>query len=236
MESTGSGDERKKNKADIFGGTSYNCLFFVIVNHTASGEMMAKQLETKFWFIFTTYFFCSKIAVPVFLMIAGANLLGKVDDYRKHIKRVIRILLVGILFLFVYYLRYIAANQEAVKFIDFFKMIYHNNITNAFWYLYMYLGLLIMMPLLQRMSVHMKKNDYLYLLFWIMIFMGIMPIIIHYFPDYSYCEHFNSAILPVYIGMVFTGYYVSHEVELEWKYFLWSIVIICNRFVYYSFA
>lgn len=169
-------------------------------------------------------------------MITGANLLGKVDDYRKHIKRVIRILLVGILFLFVYYLRYIAANQEAVKFIDFFKMIYHNNITNAFWYLYMYLGLLIMMPLLQRMSVHMKKNDYLYLLFWIMIFMGIMPIIIHYFPDYSYCEHFNSAILPVYIGMVFAGYYVSHEVELEWKYFLWSIVIIIGCIVIQVFG
>lgn len=71
MESTGSGDEREKNKADIFGGTSYNCLFFVIVNHTASGEMMAKQLETKFWFIFTTYFFLLENSCAGFF-----------DDYR----------------------------------------------------------------------------------------------------------------------------------------------------------
>lgn len=90
-------------------------------------------------------------------MITGANLLGKVDSYRKHTKRILRILLVGILFSFVYYLRYVYVSQESVHFVEFLKLIYHNNITNAYWYLYMYLGILIMMPLLQRMSVYMKK-------------------------------------------------------------------------------
>lgn len=45
--------------------------FFVIVNHTASGEMMAKQPETKFWFIFTTYFFLLENSCAGFF-----------DDYR----------------------------------------------------------------------------------------------------------------------------------------------------------
>lgn len=85
-----------------------------------------------------------------------------------------------------------------------------------------------MMPLLQRMSVYMKKNDYLYLLFWNVIFMGIMPIIIHYFPAYSYCDNFNVAILPIYIGIVFVGYFVSYEVCLKWKYFLMCIAIFAG--------
>lgn len=58
--------------------------------------------------------------------------------------------------------------------------------------------------------------------------MGIMPIIIHYFPVYSYCDNFNVAILPIYIGIVFAGYFVSHEVCLKWKYFLMCIAIFAG--------
>ncbi len=34
--------------------------FCVIVNHTAIGEMLSKQSETKLWFVFAIYFFARR--------------------------------------------------------------------------------------------------------------------------------------------------------------------------------
>ena len=76
--------------------------FFVIVNHTASGEFLAMQPAGRKWFFLVTYFFMSKTAVPVFLMISGVLLLRHVDEYRKNGARIIRIVLDIIIFSFIY--------------------------------------------------------------------------------------------------------------------------------------
>lgn len=44
------------------------------------------------------------------------------------------------------------------KMTEFLQHITVNQMTNAYWYLYTYLGIMVMLQLLQRMSVNMKKE------------------------------------------------------------------------------
>lgn len=65
--------------------------FLVIVNHTNSGIFMSRTPEALYWNESVSYFFVSKVAVPIFLMISGALMLGKVEPWQKHAKRILRI-------------------------------------------------------------------------------------------------------------------------------------------------
>ena len=58
--------------------------FFVIVNHTSSGIFLSRTPNDKTWWVSVTYFFACKVAVPIFLMISGTLMLGKIDDYKKY--------------------------------------------------------------------------------------------------------------------------------------------------------
>ena len=60
--------------------------FFVIVNHTNSDIFKSATPASLTWFVSLTYFFISKIAVPIFFMISGYLLLNKADGYKKPFK------------------------------------------------------------------------------------------------------------------------------------------------------
>ncbi|MBQ5649328.1 MAG: acyltransferase family protein, partial [Clostridia bacterium] len=66
--------------------------FCVIVNHTNSDVFLNTAPGSITWFVSLAYFFVSKIAVPVFFMISGYLLLGKIDSPKKSFQRIIRIL------------------------------------------------------------------------------------------------------------------------------------------------
>ncbi len=200
--------------------------FFVIVNHTASGEFLAMQPDGRKWFFLVTYFFMSKTAVPVFLMISGVLLLRHVDEYRKNGARIIRIVLDIIIFSFIYYVRSWYVNGMSFDLIEFFKLIYQQKITNAYWYLYLYLGLLVMLPLLQRLASAMGRREYLYLIAISVVFLGVMPILIHYREGLLYNAGFSSVFLPTLAGLLFLGYFLENHVEIKWQYVLISVIVI----------
>lgn len=56
--------------------------FLVIVNHTVNQIVCAFPVSHT-WFCATTYFFVSKIAVPLFLFIMGGLMLNKEDSPKK---------------------------------------------------------------------------------------------------------------------------------------------------------
>lgn len=192
--------------------------FFVIVNHTVVGAFLPQPPGSKLWLILISCFFVSKTAVPIFLMISGTLLLGRVDSYHKCRQRVMRILAVIILFSMVYYLRSWYMTGLDFDLIEFFKLIYQRNITNAYWYLYLYLGILVMLPLMQRMANGMQKREHQYLLLVTVLFFGLMPVVIHYWEGYCYSASFSVPFLSVYIGILFFGYYLANYVEVKWYY------------------
>ena len=87
-----------------------------------------------------------KTAVPVFLMISGATLLGKTEDYRhlfsRRIGRYVGIVLFwGIL----QYFRYVRTGKAELSVSGWWSDIYSNPRLETYWYLYLYLGFLLLL-------------------------------------------------------------------------------------------
>ena len=137
------------------------CSFLVIVNHTYDYVRLSEASAPVRYASFAAFSF-SKIAVPIFLMISGFTLLSKTDDIKKTFSRVLRIGLSLVVFSFVYEVyRYVSGQQDSLSIKRFLLFIYEQHTTTAFWYLYAYLGLLVMLPFLQKLAHAMSKQDFL---------------------------------------------------------------------------
>lgn len=200
--------------------------FCVIVNHTVNGEIFWQNMGGTKWFVLVTMFLFSEIAVPLFIMISGALLLRRVDDYQKSFARAARVALDILLFSLVYYIRNCYVNQTEFHLGEFFSRILREEITPSYWYLYMYLGLLLMLPLLQRMAAKMEKREYQYLMLITVVFLGMLPVVRHYVTWMQVNSHFTNMFLPVFVGVLFCGYYLVNYVEVKHGYAAFSVLVL----------
>lgn len=181
--------------------------FLVIVNHTNSTIFQNSTPYVPQWWYSISFFLLSRIAVPIFIMITGATVLNKQEDYKKSFKRVLRAVLVLILFSLIYYCRKTLRNDNfSLK--DFFLQIYNKPITNAYWYMYLYIGILIMIPFIRKMVKDMKKKDF-FVFFIISLFINsTWPIFTHYQPALAFNSNFDMPLFESYICYLLLGYYL----------------------------
>lgn len=221
------------NNKRITGLDVYRVLacIFVVTHHCNSKVMMQVEPKSLAWFLLVIYFFISKTAVQGFLMIAGYNLLHKEDTPAKARKRVIRILGVLVVFSLIYYiweslLGYggLSIYGENGEFIGFFAWIWNylktlvsTPITDSFWYLYMYLGLMIVMPFLQKLVKNMKDGDYIMFLGLSGIFAFGIPTLQVLFPGLTLASDFQ---LPA-ICMSVTYLLIGHLAYCIQNYHFW---------------
>ena len=189
-------------------------VFLVIVNHTNS-LVFQKLTPTNFtWWLSIVWYYLSKIAVPLFIMVSGACLLPLKDSYRRVWARFVRMLLVLILFSYAYYLVDLWQTywtwEKALDIPAFLLSIWQMRITDSFWYLYFYLGLIVMLPLLQRLAHAMSKEDLLYLMGVSFTVYAAWPLLTHYVPQAALPLYFDVPLCAVFIGLFFAGHYVQH--------------------------
>lgn len=198
--------------------------FLVIVNHTNSDVFLKMAEPQSFtWFFSLTYFYISKIAVPVFFMIMGGLLLHKIDTPKKSVERVLRMVVVTILFSLVYYIKGNWANPSGMSVLAFIKMMFTFRATNAYWYIYGYIGLLILLPLMQRMARAFSKKATLYFVTVSMGVMGLIPIIDLFF--HVRPHHFiTDMFFAVHLGTVFAGYYIEKYMKINLNTFLAAVI------------
>ncbi len=139
---------------------------FVIINHCNSKVLAQVTPKSLAWYVTVGVIFITKITVPGFFMITGYNLLHRDFDLPSYKKRIIRIAVdLAVFSLFYYVWRCIAHTypvgvpegatmlQAAGAYIGgFVRVLWREGATDAFWYLYTYLGLMIMMPVFQRVA------------------------------------------------------------------------------------
>ncbi len=188
--------------------------FLVIVNHTNS-QIFLGSSPSPTWFCSLTYFFICKIAVPVFLLITGALLLEKEDPPKKTAERVIRIFTVLFVGSFCYYAYYSWRNGTAFSIKEFLWNLPQTNATNSFWYLYLYLALMCLLPILQKLVKALTKRQLEYLLFLSLGILGTAPLI----PSFDLASLFVAGLIGPYIGQVLLGYYIEHYVPLTKRVF-----------------
>lgn len=192
--------------------------FLVIVNHT-SGRVFLSALPGPTKFLTLQYFFVSKVAVPIYFMISGIVLLNRIDSFKKNIKRILRIVVVIIVFSLFYYV----ASGKAFN--EFIPSIIGKNVTNAYWYLYTYLGILIMLPFLQILARNMKKKHFLYFIAISILLEGTLPMFDKLNTSFSISEYFDLPLYSMYISYLYIGYYIQNYMKIDKKSFYISIFL-----------
>lgn len=198
--------------------------FFVIVNHTNSRVFLDSTPKSLIWFASVTYFFVSKIAVPIFFMISGYLLLGKMDSWQKAFSRILRIaiVLVGCSFVYaVFRACYIERDPSFAGIMKDALNFYRKSPSNALWYLYTYMGILLMLPLLQKLALAMTRKDYHVFFVISCLFFSVLPILSHYFPRIKIYNRFQLPLYETYICMLLLGqYFARFEIKKRRRAFL----------------
>lgn len=208
--------------------------FLVIVNHTDSWVFLVTvPTPSPTWYASLTLFFISKIAVPIFIMISGYTMLDKCDSYKKSGQRVLRIVVALYLFSLVYYLgQYENGDRLFITVKDFFFSVFQYSLTSAYWYMYMYIGLLIMLPFLQKMVANLSKKDVQIFICLCLLITGVWPIVEHILPILTYSKLVDFALFDSFVGILFIGYYMKKYVTPSKKKLIASIItfIVCVTF------
>ena len=196
--------------------------FLVLVNHTNS-EIFRNNAPSLTWFWSVTYMFISKPAVPVFVMIMGALLLEKEDSPRKSAERILRIFVVFLAGSFLYTVYYGHRNGTAFSLRDFLFQLPTARATTAFWYLYLYLGLLCVLPVLQKLAKALSRRQMEYLFLLTLGFCGTVPLLQILFSTPGLSGDFTDGMIGHYLALVLLGYYLEHEAAPSRRAFLFCL-------------
>lgn len=124
--------------------------FFVILLHTISKTLINANINTT-WIVSLILFFISKACIPLFLMITGSVTFKKNYGIKKCLKKALKAFLVLIIFSLLTYIVIYRNDLSTLMNIKYFaKCIMTNGIAVPFWYMYLYICLLLLMPFLQR--------------------------------------------------------------------------------------
>lgn len=152
---------------------------------------------------FAMYPLC-KIAVPIFLMISGATLLSKKETIRELFKkRVLKHIIIILVFGTLQFLRYVRTGKVVLSLSTWFTSIYCVPVLETYWFLYLYLGLLLLLPLLKKVVAVMERNDYIYLFALCIIFQLVCGI--GYFTGYFINANIFSFSMVIFYPLMGCG-------------------------------
>lgn len=183
--------------------------FLVIVNHTNSSIFLNTE-PSLIWFVSIAYFFISRIAVPIFLMIMGALLLDKQDDTKKYFSRIIRMSAVIAVFSVAIHL----FRKGSMSPVSLLAEILNSGHV-PYWYLYLYLALLLILPFMQKLAKSLDKKEIMWLIAVTLILGGTEPFF--KFAGLGIHTSFFDGLFTCYIGMIFAGYYIEKHMDITKK-------------------
>ncbi len=153
--------------------------FLVVLNHTPGyiasfNEDPSKPLILIIWHLFVEM--VVKIGVPIFFMISGSLLLRKDMSYKDVFKRILKMFLILLGFS-------IIANIAAVGHLyipGFIRNFASATVDGAgpYWYLYTYIGFLLIFPFMRSVAIRLQKEDVIYLIVARFIITGMIAMCI----------------------------------------------------------
>lgn len=133
------------------------------------------------------------INVPLFFMISGALLLPKEESYKRLFsKRVVKYVVVLISMSYFYFVVYYKNSWYDLGL--FFKQLCTEYVTGLYWFLYAYLGYLLILPFLRKLVKVMEKKDFRYFMILGILFKGILNVGI------GLCGWSGRFLVPFYLG------------------------------------
>lgn len=207
-------------------------IYLVIFNHTADRgfTLFADYMDSPISFLYMFVSVFCKIAVPIFFMISGALLLPKEESLKQlFAKRIARMAVVLLLISVPYYFWLHRANGVSAG--SFLSYIYGNSASTSLWYLYSYIGLLLVMPFLRSMVKNMQEKDFLYLMIGHIVLVGVLPCLELLLWKGNVAVH--ASFTPVLfisqnIFFALAGYYVEHilpEKRYQRRNLIWCVLL-----------
>ena len=105
-----------------------------------------------------------------------------------------------------------------ITFLGFFALVYNQELSPQLWYLYAYIGAMLMLPFLRKIAKHLTYREGLYLLVGNMLFLSIIPCTI-YFVTGKYIASIGHFSVPMFtlrpIFYMLMGYFLEHVMPKE---------------------
>ena len=196
-------------------------IMFVIFNHTETKGffLFSVREESPFYWLYLFISILCRIAVPLFYMVSGALLIPKEESIKDlYKKRILRFLIVILLFSFIQYIYMICKSHSDFNILEYFHITYSYEMATAYWYLYSYLGILVMLPLLRKLANAMKCNDYYYLLICQFALVSVIPIFefLYFRGNYSLNKNFTVPIITASSIFYFLmGHFLENVLEVK---------------------
>ena len=199
-------------------------ILLVIFNHTGKfGYLIFTDFQDDpLHFLYFFFSVLCKIAVPLFWMVSGALLIDREESLSELFrKRFLRIASVLIVFSFLYYL-YSAKGNPDFSFspVYFAKLLYSADMAPAFWFLYSYLGMLILLPLLRKLAKNLSNTEFLYFFTAMLILRGLLPVLEYtlFHGKISINPSFTANFFSYDVVFFLAGYFLEHRIaEQTWK-------------------
>lgn len=197
-------------------------IVFVIVNHTATNEYVSSAIYhsgiSYYLYLFLAAF--ARVAVPIFFMVSGALLIKKEETIIAVLKkRVLKYVLIIVGFSVIQFSYHVAMGYASFSKTDivlWLKNLYSNNVIVPYWFLYAYLGLMLMLPFLRKLAKNLSKKEFEYLIALHLIVFGVLQVM-EFFVG---LERINLDIPFACNTAIFyflLGYYVDNFVSIQNK-------------------
>ena len=187
-------------------------IIMVVLNHSDLFYTFYTNTYNKitFWFSLLVSSVC-KINVPLFMVITGILLLPKNESIKTLLKkRVLKTIIILVVFSAVIYLLECFVWQiEVFDIYSFGKKLLRAEIQESYWYLYEYVGILLMLPFLGIMARNLEKDIYQYfIIIGIILKLGVP--VMNYFVNIHI--PFTSFITIDSVFYILLGYYLENYI------------------------
>ncbi|MDM8210262.1 acyltransferase [Mediterraneibacter glycyrrhizinilyticus] len=188
----------------------------VVVLHTVYSAVLlfGNDITTRINIISMAVVNCMMWAVPCFVMVTGALLLQteRKISYRKLFgKYILRIFATLVIFGMVFRIFDIIMDKEPINLTAFLKGIYEiftGTSWSHIWYLYLLIGLYLLLPFYKKITDNSSEKEIRYLLAVYIIFLSILPVLGIWGISCGFYIHV-STIYPFYL---FGGYAVYKHI------------------------
>ena len=206
----------QENKKNYISFLRVIAIFFVLYNHLEIFNMYKTSESSIIYLFFSS--FC-KFAVPLFLMIAGALLIPKKEGIKEIInKRVSKIFILLLIFSILYCIFESNSPYRNIK--GFITGFLCGKIEESYWFMYLYIGFLLILPILKVMVKNIDNNLFKYVFVLSFCYCSILPIlkiILKYVFDIDILgDILNIGYLANWTLLFpIIGYYIEYKVDIN---------------------
>lgn len=196
-------------------------MLFVFLIHTSDRFFLLfiQKTESPLYLFYICIPHLLKTCIPIFMMCSGVVLLGK----KETLKVVLQNRFFRMLFILVIASLLVAIEQGNFELAGFLKKLYSSQYETTYWYMYMYLGFILMLPFLRMMAEKMQEEHYIYIVV-IYSVLSLLKVIDFFVLNGKYALNENLNVFSVlpYVFSPLMGYYMVHKASKR----VWSILTV----------